>query len=180
MRAVFSWLNRSFSSNPTPPAQTAANHAQPAPLSTDTPPPLPTDTPLPMPTATPLPAPTDTPIPPPTEPPAQPANMQITYIYYYGQVPRVETDEYAQITNQGGSVVNLFGWHLNAGDPGLDFWFPAFDLQPGQSCRVYTNEYHPESCRFNFGNSQALWNNSDHDCGHLYNGADVEVSVNCY
>lgn len=67
----------------------------------------------------------------PTAPAPQPANVQIAYIYFDGQVKRVESDEYAEITNQGGSVVNLSGWRLNAGDPGQDFWFPAYDLQPG-------------------------------------------------
>ncbi|MBM4448899.1 MAG: lamin tail domain-containing protein, partial [Chloroflexi bacterium] len=75
---------------------------------------------------------------------------------------------------------NLKGWRLNAGDPGQDFIFPDFNLQPGQSCRVYTNENHPESCGFSFGNSkQALWNN-DGDCGYLYDAAGALVDKRCY
>ena len=83
------------------------------------------------------------------------------------------------ITNQGGSAVNLAGWPLNADDPGQDFVFPSFELQPGQSCRVYTNEDHPEYCGFSFGSGRALWAN-DGECGHLYDAEGVEVSTFCY
>jgi hypothetical protein len=70
------------------------------------------------------------------------------------------------------------GWRLNAGDSGQDFWFPSFDLQPGQSCRVNTNEVHPGYCGFSFGSGQALWNNRG-DCGHLFDAAGSEVSTYC-
>jgi hypothetical protein len=90
-----------------------------------------------------------------------------------------ESDEYAIIKNTGGSAVNLGGWRLNAGDEGQDFWFPGFELGPGQECRVYTNESHPESGGFSFGSGSALWNNKG-DCGHLYNADGVEVSTYCY
>lgn len=119
-------------------------------------------------------------MPQPTEaPPPAPGAVRITYIFYNGIVYRVESDEYAQITNQGGSPINLAGWHLYAGDPGQDFWFPSFDLQPGQVCRVYTNEIHPETCGFSFGRGSAIWNN-DGDCGYLYDAAGQEVSRYCY
>lgn len=143
----------------------------------------PTPTPLPVPTA--LPAPTLAPtVPPapteaPTEAPAAPGNVQIGYIYYDGQVPRVESDEYAVIKNVGGSPVNLAGWRLNADDEGQDFWFPDFVLEPGQECRVYTNEQHSESCGFSFGSGSALWANAG-ECGHLYDASGAEVSTYCY
>jgi hypothetical protein len=106
--------------------------------------------------------------------------VSITYIYFDGQVPRVESDEYAEITNEGTVAVNLSGWRLNADDEGQDFWFPDFVIQPGQSCRVYTNENHPEHCGFSFNNGQALWNNSDRECGHLFDANSAEVSTYCY
>ena len=91
----------------------------------------------------------------------------------------MESDEYATIKNVGGAPVNLSGWRLNADDPGQDFWFPDFVLQPGQECRVYTNEVHPEWCGFNFGSGSALWANAG-ECGHLFDSAGVEVSTYCY
>jgi hypothetical protein len=78
-------------------------------------------------------------------------------------VPRVESDEYAKIANEGGAPMDIGGWRLNAGDPGQDFIFPSFVLQLGQACRVYTNESHPESCGFSFGSGRAIWNNQG-DC----------------
>ncbi|MCB8980705.1 MAG: thermonuclease family protein [Ardenticatenaceae bacterium] len=134
----------------------------------------------PAPTATQLP-PTE-PSPPPTEPPppaAAPGDVQLTFIFYDGLVSQVESDEYAVITQNGGSPVNIGGWRLNAGNPGQDFTFPGFDLQPGQSCRVYTNEYHPDTCGFSFGSGQAIWNNGG-DCGYLFDNTGAQVSQRCY
>jgi len=137
---------------------------------------------IPTPPPTPPPQPTATPIPPTETAPPQPAgtgNVVISHIFYDGVVYRVESDEYAQITNKDTVPVNLGGWHLNAGDPGQDFWFPSFVIQPGQSCRVYTNEYHPESCGFSFGSGRAIWNNKG-DCGYLYDASGTLVSQYCY
>lgn len=89
--------------------------------------------------------------------------MAISYIFYDGVVKRVESDEYAEITNEGGAAVNLAGWRLNAGAPGQDFRFPEFVLGPGQLWRVYTNEYHPESCGFSFGSGQPMWSGPGRD-----------------
>ena len=106
-------------------------------------------------------------------------NVVIKHINYDGQVPRVESDEYAEIRNEGGAPVNLKGWRLNADDRGQDFWFPDFVLQPGQSCRVYTNEHHPESGGFSFGSGRAIWANKG-ECGHLFDATGAEVSTYCY
>lgn len=140
-----------------------------------------TDTPIP-------PTPTQPPAtpPPPTEPaptpaptPATAGKVVIRYIFYDGVVKQVESDEYAEVTNEGTAAVSLAGWRLNAGDEGQDFYFPDFVLEPGQSCRVYTNEHHPESCGFSFGHGQALWNNKG-ECGFLYDASGALVSEYCY
>jgi len=141
------------------------------------PPPVPTSTPA----ATPLPTRPQTPTPPmatPT-PSAAPAHVVIRYVFYDGVVPRVESDEYAEIMNQGGGTVNLAGWRLNAGDPGQDFTFPSFGLLPGRSCRVYTNEVHPETGGFSFRSGHAIWNN-DRDCGDLFDASGAPQSHYCY
>jgi len=52
-------------------------------------------------------------------------------------------------------------------------------MQPGQECRVYTNEVHPQPCGFSFGSTSALWSNSG-DCGFLYNDGGSLVSTYCY
>ena len=127
-----------------------------------------------QPTATPVSAqPTATPAPSGT------ANVIIQTIAYDGQVYRVESDEYAVIANIGSSAINIGGWRLNAGDHGQDFRFPGFDLAPGQSVKVYTNEQHQESGGFNFGSGKAIWNN-DGDCGFLFDAGGNQVADWCY
>lgn len=106
-------------------------------------------------------------------------NVQITHIFFDGLVPQSESDEFAEVTNLGSGAVNLEGWRLNAGSPGQDFNFPNFVIDPGQTCRVYTNEIHPETCGFSFESGVALWRNSG-DCGYLYYQAGDLGSSFCY
>jgi hypothetical protein len=107
------------------------------------------------------------------------SDVIIRRIFYQGGVYWAESDEYAEIFNQGPRLVNLDRWRLNAGDPRQDFTFPDFELQSGQACRVYTNEIHPETCGFSFRIGHAIWNNKG-DCGYLYDAARVLVSQCCY
>ncbi|MCB0127386.1 MAG: lamin tail domain-containing protein [Caldilineaceae bacterium] len=146
---------------------------------------LPTPLPVP-PTVTPVPSPpTATPVPAQPTAPPQPAapsgeaKVIISSIFYDGLVSRVESDEYAEITNVGTAAINLGGWRLNAGDNGQDFRFPSVDLAPGQSVRVYTNQIHPESGGFSFGKGSAIWNNKG-DCGLLFDGGGQVVAERCY
>ncbi len=134
-----------------------------------------------MPTATPTITVIPTQTPTATATPTWPsqANVIIRYVLYDGVVPRVESDEYAEVFNQGFGPVNLARWRLNAGDPGQDFTFPGFILHPRQACRVYTNEFHPETCGFSFGSGRAIWNNKG-DCGYLYDAHGQLVSQYCY
>jgi len=127
---------------------------------------------------TPIPKATYTFGPPTATPTPSMPKVAISYIFYDGTVALFESDEYAQITNNGSAPVNLKGWRLNAGESVQNFWFPDFVIEPGQSCLVYTNEYHPESCGFSFG-SAAIWDNKG-DCGYLYDAAETIVSKYCY
>ncbi len=121
-----------------------------------------------MPTATSTPAPA-----------SAKSRVIIAAIFFDGRKGRDEPDEYAVIRNVGSIPVNLQGWRLNAGAKGQDFIFPNFILQPGQECRVYTNEIHPEYCGFSFGSEKALWKNSG-DCGYLYDEKGQLISKYCY
>lgn len=95
-------------------------------------------------------------------------NVQITAIFHDGQVPNVESDEYVEITNVGDQPQDLGGCILidiSDGYPSLIF--PSYILAPGESVRVYTNEYHPEWGGFSFESSTAVWNNSEPDTAEL-------------
>lgn len=128
---------------------------------------------------------TTTPPPTTTQPPTTTTqvaiNVQITFIFYDGIVPSVESDEYVEITNLGTSSVNLLGWRLVDIDEGYpELVFPSYILNPGQSVRVYTNEIHPEYGGFSFGSGKAVWNNSDPDTAVLYDDQGNEVSRRSY
>jgi len=108
-------------------------------------------------------------------------NVQITNIFYDGQVPRVESDEYVEITNLGTEPVDLADWVLKDVSEGYpSFTFPSYVIQPGEKIRVYTNEIHDEYGGFSFGYGKAIWNNSDPDTAALYNAQGQEVSRKSY
>ncbi len=66
--------------------------------------------------------------------------------------------------NQSGRTVELLGWRLmDQADGSPEFTFPAFELQPQASVRVYTIEEHPESGGFSFQRKPSIWNNSNPD-----------------
>jgi hypothetical protein len=142
-----------------------------------------TSTNAPFPTATSAPptaAPATEPPAPTAPPPVAAGDVVIASIRYNGDINPQEPDEYAVITNRGGTAVNLNGWRLNAGEPDQNFGFPSFDLSAGASCRIYTNQVNADSCGGGtFGSGQAIWNNGG-DCGTLYNAEGAEVSRYCW
>jgi len=108
-------------------------------------------------------------------------NVEITYIFYDGLVPRVESDEYVEITNLGDQPQELTGCILTDISEGYpSFIFPSYILAPGKSIRVYTNEYHPEWGGFSFEYSQAIWNNTEPDVAVLYDNQGREISRKSY
>jgi len=114
-------------------------------------------------------------------PPRRVQNVQITYIFYDGLVPNVESDEYVEITNLGDQPQDLTGCVLidiSEGYP--SFIFPPYILAPGKSIRVYTNEYHLEWGGFSFEYSQAIWNNTEPDVAVLYDNQRKEISRKSY
>jgi hypothetical protein len=58
------------------------------------------------------------------------------------------------------------------------FHFPAgFVMQPGQVCRVYTDELHPGWCGLSFGYGKSgVWNNNEPDAAVLFDGDGAVVS----
>jgi len=114
-------------------------------------------------------------------PPIIVEDVEIAYIFYDGLVPRVESDEYVEITNRGDQAQELTGCVLTDISEGYpSFIFPSYILAPGKSIRVYTNEYHPEWGGFSFEYSQAIWNNTEPDVAVLYDNQGREISRKSY
>jgi len=74
----------------------------------------------------------------------------------------------------------LTGWRLDSerGAPsGQECHFPpGFVMQPGQICRVYTDEVHAEWRGPSFGyRKSGVWNNSEPDAAVLFDGDGAVV-----
>lgn len=110
-------------------------------------------------------------------PPGPVGQVVITTIFYDGAGSQ-EPDEYVEIRNEDTQSLQLAGWTLRDAANHV-FTFPTFTLQPGQVCRVYTNQIHPSWCGFSFGSGSAVWNNGG-DCAELQNSHDIIVDSYCY
>jgi hypothetical protein len=91
---------------------------------------------------------------------------------------RQEPDEYVEIRNDDTRAIQLSGWTLRD-EANHVFTFPNYLMQPGQMCRIYTNEYHAEWCGFSYGSGSAIWNNSG-DCAYLRNSVGTLIDDYCY
>jgi hypothetical protein len=86
--------------------------------------------------------------------------------------------EYVEIYNGDAQAVELEDWTLrNAAN--RVFTFPDYRMQPGQLCRIYTNEQHPEWCGFSFGSESDVWNYAQ-DCAYLRDDQGTLVDALCY
>ena len=109
----------------------------------------------------------------------EPGNVVIADIFYNGVKGNTEPDEYVEIRNDDVVAIQLKGWTLKD-KANHQFTFPEYIIEPGEICRVYTNEYHPEWCNFNyvFSNS-AIWNNGG-DCASLMDAQGITIGEYCY
>ncbi|NQW17277.1 MAG: lamin tail domain-containing protein [Chloroflexi bacterium] len=159
--------------------------------------PIPSDNAIYTPTATPSLGPTPTaspPLPTPTQvstaaptltPTRIPATagprIEIACVFFDGEVPRSESDEYVEIINSGSASTDLSGWTLiDSADGRPSFAFPAITLASGETVRVYTNQLHPESGGLSFGSGAAIWSNSEPDEATLLNTSGEAVSSASY
>ena len=110
-----------------------------------------------------------------------PPDVRIACIFFDGEVPRSESDEYVAIMNDGGRGQDLTGWRLvDIADGRPQFTFPTRTLEPGETIRVYTNQTHSDSGGFSFGSNGAIWSNSDPDEAGLYDASGLLVSTKSY
>jgi hypothetical protein len=101
----------------------------------------------------------------------------ITYIYYDGQGSQ-EPDENVRIRNDDVISIQLNRWTLRD-EASHVFTFPNYVMAPGETCRIYTNEHHPEWCGFSYGSGSAIWNNGG-DCAELRDSYGDTVDTYCY
>lgn len=121
---------------------------------------------------------TPEPVPSP-EPPTNPTtgNIAITSIFYDG-ADSAGADEFVQIENMDSTSIQVQNWTLR--DNGNHIYtFPNYVMQPGETCRIYTNVFDPISCGFTYGYGSAIWNNSG-DCAFLQDTAGQVISQKCY
>ncbi|GFH57965.1 hypothetical protein CTEN210_14440 [Chaetoceros tenuissimus] len=109
--------------------------------------------------------------------------ISITNIFYDGLVPRSESDEYIEISNDSDGAIDITGFYVyvdKSGEQGATFVFPEGTvLDVGSSVRVYTDEIHEESGGFSFGSGRAIWNNGG-GVGILKDNNDELVSEYSY
>lgn len=93
---------------------------------------------------------------------------------------QAQPDEYIEITNPGVSALDMSGWRLQAGHEDQFFDFPAgFTLEPGQTCRLYTNQVAEDSCGgYTFGYDKPILNN-ERDCGQLFDPLGLLIVEHC-
>jgi hypothetical protein len=89
-----------------------------------------------------------------------------------------QPDEYVELRNDDVGAIQLRNWTLRD-DAQHIFRFPSLVMQPGQVCRVYTNEYHPEWCGLSYGSMSPIWDDSG-DCAFLKNAQETPIDTQCY
>lgn len=164
---------------------TPAASATPLPTGASIPPsPTPTVPPTRAATATsrpPSPVPTAraTPTAAAGQPPRAP--LRIVDLFFDGEEPQREGDEYIELTNVSAETVFLTGWRIVSVQGPQTYTFPdGASMAAGQTCRVYTDEVHPEHCGLSWGSdAQAVWANAG-DKAELYDAGGRLVDWYCY
>jgi competence protein ComEC len=103
--------------------------------------------------------------------------VKITTIHSKGS-GQSQPDEYVEFRNDDTHAIQLSNWTLR--DDGQHvFRFPNFIMQPGQVCRVYTDEYHPDFCGFSYRSTTPIWDDTT-DCAFLRDSLGMPIDTRCY
>lgn len=108
--------------------------------------------------------------------------MIIECVFFDGAIVNTEADEYVQVLNNAGAVVDLLGWtvrDVSDGEPAFTFQ-ESFLLEPGQRVRVYTNQVNREWGGFSFEWPGPVWNNNQPDVAGLSSPAGHLISAQTY
>jgi len=110
-------------------------------------------------------------------PPATTWSIIVVDVLSYGTGSQ-EPDEYVEIRNDDTQPVQLQDWTLRDTSNHV-FTFPNHLVQPGEVCRIYTNEDHPEWCGFSYSSESAIWDYA-HDCAYLRDSVGTLIAAHCY
>ncbi|MDQ2912285.1 MAG: S8 family serine peptidase [Chloroflexota bacterium] len=88
------------------------------------------------------------------------ANVVLTDVFFNGKASAAEPDEYVELQNQGTLPQDMNGWRIASVRGAQTYFFSGLTMQPGQICRLYTNEVHPEWCGLSWAKAGAQWNNA--------------------
>jgi len=125
-------------------------------------------------------SPTATPtreVPTLTSTPLKSGDIIITFISYVGKGWK-QPDEFVEIKNQSDQTISLENWTLRDIQDHI-FYFPAYNMLPGQYCRIYTNYFSPTTCSFSFDKPSGIWSD-DGECAYLYDGDGNHIHTFCY
>ena len=84
-------------------------------------------------------------------------DITIIYVHYQGNNSN-EPNEFVEIKNNDIRPIQLYHWTLS-NVQNETFLLPYLVLQPGQVCRIYTNEYHTQWCGFTLEQEIEVWDN---------------------
>ena len=108
-------------------------------------------------------------------------SVLIECVFFDGEVPRSEADEYVQIANLGVDTVDLAGWRLvDISDETPEFTFPSHILSPGARVRVYTDQVHSEWGGFLLPGAQLSGPTPIRTPAGLFDNQGVQVSTKTY
>ncbi|MEQ3513299.1 lamin tail domain-containing protein [Pseudoalteromonas sp. BZB3] len=106
-------------------------------------------------------------------------DVGITHIFFDGNDPKKESDEYIEIGNLGNHIIDLSLWEITSNGR-QRFQFPVGSkLMPHSELRVYTNQINESTGGFSFNSNRAIWNNNG-DVGRLFDYQKVLVSEYAY
>jgi hypothetical protein len=88
------------------------------------------------------------------------ANVVLTDVFFNGTASASEPDEYVEFQNQGTLPQDMAGWRIASVRGAQTYVFSGLTMPPGQICRLYTNEVHPEWCGLSWAKATAQWNNA--------------------
>lgn len=107
--------------------------------------------------------------------PQSEGDISISYIFYEGD-GNYEPDEYIEIQNNDSESIQLQNWTVKNASGNI-FSFPYLVMQPGQACRIYTNESQSQWCGLSYNQDSPVWQNRG-DTAALYN-EDGNVVDSC-